>query len=443
MNLSQTVSEAIDRLEPELVRFLSSLIRIPSVNEGVPNTGTEGAVQAFVANTMRDMQLDVTECAYDAKKERPNVIGRWKGAGGGESLLINAHSDVVPVNEPGQWTVDPFGGAIKDGYIWGRGAADDKAGIAAMVYAVRALQQAGVRLKGDVVLLSSVGEESGEGGTLGPGPAVRDMADKPSFAIVAESTAAQDLDIEGPSLFFFDITVYGKAVHCGCRNMVQYPQPRGVPCGDEFGADALQKTLPILDMLYRKERDWARNWRDSMVGCGGTLTHDTKGVGVFGINVWNIECDGYLGALPGKVKISGSVFHDQSRDSEDVFDELKGYVMSMAATDSWLTAHPPEMVLHKEYQYWPGFGVTPEHPGVKAAERVHREMNGYSLNLSGFKAVCDATYIQRSGVPAVVYGPGEAGHGVHGTDENVSVELLKRTCKFFAGMMLEWCGTAQ
>lgn len=443
MDLFQTVAGIIEKREPELVQFLGELVRIPCVNQGEPDTCVEGPVQAHVAAFMKEMQLDVTMRAYDKAQARPNVIGRWKGTGGGESLLLNAHSDVVPINDPEKWTVEPFGGVYKDGSVWGRGAVDDKSGIAAMVFAVRALQEAGVRLKGDVVLLSSVGEESNEGGTLGAGPAVRDMTDKPSFAVVAESTAAHDLDIEGPSLFFFELTVHGQAVHMGCRNTVIYPQPHSVPCGNEIGADAIQKSLPILEMLYRKERDWACNWHGGMVGCGGTSTFDEKGVGVFGINIFHVEGGGYLGAVPAQMKIRGSVLHEQSRDSEEVFAELRDCVMAVASTDSWLKAHPPEMQLLKELQYWPGYCVRPDHPGIAAAERVHLAMNGYPVNLSGFKAVCDASYIQRSGVPAVVYGAGESGHGVHGVDENVSVDKLKKTCKFFAGLMLEWCGVAE
>ena len=443
MNLFQTVAEIIDRREPELTQFLGDLVRIPCVNQGEPNTCIEGPVQEHVAAFMRTMQLDVTMHAYDREQVRPNVIGRWKGAGGGESLLLNAHADVVPVNDPEQWTTEPFGGIVKDGCVWGRGAVDDKSGIAAMIFAVRALQEAGVRLKGDVVLLSSVGEESNEGGTLGAGPAVRDMKDKPSFAVVAESTAAQDLDIEGPSMFFFELTVHGKAVHMGCRNMVIYPQPRSVLCGNEIGADAIQKSLPILDMFYRKERDWACNWHGGMVGSGGAHTFDAKGVGVFGINIFQVEGGGYLGAVPAKMTIRGSVLHDQSRNSEDVFEELKNSVMAIASTDSWLAANPPEIRLLKELHYWPGFRVELDHPGVIASEQAHLAINGYPVNPSGFKAVCDATYIQRSGIPAVVYGAGEAGHGVHGVDENVSVDKLKKTCKFFAGLILEWCGVAE
>jgi acetylornithine deacetylase len=439
MELRHLITQIIEDNKSELIGFLSDLIRIPSVNLGEPNTGNEQAVQTFIASYLEKMGLDVAMKAYDEKRQRPNVLAHWHGKGGGESLLINAHADVVPINDPEKWTHEPFGGIVSEGRIWGRGAADDKQGIAAMVFAVKALQKAGVKLKGDVILLSSVGEESNEGGTLGAGRAMADELNKPTFAIVTESTGGTDLDIEGPSLFFFELIVNGKAVHIGDRNMAIYPQPRSIPCGNECGADALQKTLPILQMLYQKERDWALNWRDSIVGCGGLKTFDKKGVGVYSINICNIEGGTYLGSIPGKVRILGSVFHPQDYSSTDIFKQLKQHVLAVASTDSWLVSHPPQMQLLKNCHYWQGYKVLPDHPGVKAAERAYQNATGKPLNISGFKAVCDATYLQRVGIPSVVFGAGESGFGVHGVDESCSIELILRTCKFLASMILEWC----
>ena len=96
---------------------------------------------------------------------RLNVIGRWPGTGGGRSLILNGHMDVVPV-EFATVAVSPFSGAVEKGWLHGRGACDMKAGLASAVFAIEALRNLGVRLKGDVLLESVIGEESGGVGTL-------------------------------------------------------------------------------------------------------------------------------------------------------------------------------------------------------------------------------------------------------------------------------------
>ena len=99
--------------------------------------------------------------------DRPNVVGTWRGSGGGRSLILNGHSDVVPAGPRDLWTYEPYGGVIADDRIYGRGASDQKGGIAAMIMAVQVLSDLGVTPRGDVIVESVVNEElGGYNGTL-------------------------------------------------------------------------------------------------------------------------------------------------------------------------------------------------------------------------------------------------------------------------------------
>ncbi len=98
-----------------------------------------------------------------AGPERLNFVARLKGSGPGRPLMLMAHSDVVP-SERSQWTVDPFGGVVKDGYIWGRGAQDTKGLLAAELAVFVELKRSGAPLKRDVIFLSEVDEEAGSSG---------------------------------------------------------------------------------------------------------------------------------------------------------------------------------------------------------------------------------------------------------------------------------------
>src|SRR5579862_7817814 len=89
--------------------------------------------------------------------DRLNVVGRWRGEGGGRSLILNGHMDVVPTGDVAQWTYDPWAGEVVRDRIYGRGACDMKAGLAAAATAVRALKAIGFRPRGDVLLESVIG----------------------------------------------------------------------------------------------------------------------------------------------------------------------------------------------------------------------------------------------------------------------------------------------
>ena len=95
---------------------------------------------------------------------RTCVAGRLRGPGGGRSLHLTGHVDVVPVESEERWTHDPWGGEIAEGRMWGRGAGDMKAGIAAYLVAVEALQATGAELRGDLLFTSVIEEECGGNG---------------------------------------------------------------------------------------------------------------------------------------------------------------------------------------------------------------------------------------------------------------------------------------
>ena len=108
-------------LELETIRICQELIRIPSVNFG-DGKGDEKAVADYVAKLLSEVGIEPT--IYESAPGRCNVIARIKGKNPQRpGLVVHGHIDVVPVNAD-DWSVDPFGAEIKDGYIWGRGAVD-------------------------------------------------------------------------------------------------------------------------------------------------------------------------------------------------------------------------------------------------------------------------------------------------------------------------------
>jgi acetylornithine deacetylase len=198
-------ADLIHRLdEKACLETLRSLIRYKSYTE----TAGERALVEHVAAELRALDLE-TEL-LPVERDRVNAIGIWRGTGGGKSLLFNGHLDTNPVTEG--WTVDPWGGVVDDRFIYGIGVSNMKAGDAAYLCAVRTLKQAGVRLKGDVILTFVIGELQGGVGTLA---CIRHGL-RADYFINAEPTDLQALTMHAAA-FTFAIELIGITRHMSKR----------------------------------------------------------------------------------------------------------------------------------------------------------------------------------------------------------------------------------
>jgi acetylornithine deacetylase/succinyl-diaminopimelate desuccinylase-like protein len=150
----------LKEIEDEVTRILSDLIRINTTNP----PGNETAAAEYVAETLRDDGFDCT--VRESAPGRGSVTTRLRGTDGKPSLLLLSHLDVVAANRE-EWSVDPFGGLVRDGFVWGRGALDMKGMTAVELMALKLLKRDNVKLKGDVVLAATADEE--QGGMAGAG----------------------------------------------------------------------------------------------------------------------------------------------------------------------------------------------------------------------------------------------------------------------------------
>ena len=184
MKDKEIVYKWLDEHTDEAVALLKDLIRIPSVNpyfEDEDDLKREGNAQRYLQKYIEKIGFR-TELTYpDAEKlkkyegmagycgdhtfeDRPNLYGELKGTGNGRSIFLSGHMDVVQTGS--KWTHDPFSADQVGDKIYGRGTCDMKGGIAAMTIAVKAIQEAGIKLKGDVKIGTVVDEEAGGMGTL-------------------------------------------------------------------------------------------------------------------------------------------------------------------------------------------------------------------------------------------------------------------------------------
>jgi succinyl-diaminopimelate desuccinylase len=211
----ERVLREVESLTHEVVAFTADLVRIPTVNP-------PGELYAECAHRLGER---LAECGFEIEyltaegrpehtttHPRVNVVGTRRGNGPGPVVHLNGHIDVVP---PGAgWTVDPFGGAVHDGKVWGRGTADMKAGIAAAVYASEALRRAGVELPGAIEVSGTVDEESGGfAGVAHLAEIGRIARGRTDYVIIPEPLNVDRVCIGHRGAYWFAVTTHGRMAH--------------------------------------------------------------------------------------------------------------------------------------------------------------------------------------------------------------------------------------
>ncbi|MEM3580884.1 MAG: M20/M25/M40 family metallo-hydrolase [Candidatus Bathyarchaeia archaeon] len=185
-------AELLTEIENEITALLSDLIRINTTNP--PGNETQAAKYLAENLEKEGFKCEVLESAPG----RGNVITRLKGTGEKPSLLLLSHLDVVAAN-PKEWSVDPFSGLVKDGFVWGRGAMDMKSMTAMEVMVMKLLKRNNVKLKGDVILAATADEE--KGGEYGAGWIVRNHPEKVRTDYVINEGGGQAIPVDGKNVF--------------------------------------------------------------------------------------------------------------------------------------------------------------------------------------------------------------------------------------------------
>ena len=211
----EKICVAVDQHADEIVDFAAALIRIPTVN---PPGEEYDTCARFIGERLHACDFDVHYVSAEGRPEhttahpRVNVIGRRAGASAHPLVHLNGHFDVVPAGDG--WTVDPFGGLVRDGKIYGRGACDMKAGIAAGLYAAEILRRAGIALPGTIEVSGTVDEESG--GWAG----VHHLAEhhwlskeKTDFVIIPEPLDVDQVCIGHRGVYWFEVEARGRIGH--------------------------------------------------------------------------------------------------------------------------------------------------------------------------------------------------------------------------------------
>jgi acetylornithine deacetylase len=439
-DIEKKIIDEIDKRKDELIGYLKKLISYPSENEGIPGTGKETELQNFIYDDLKKAGFDnIEKISLSSSSDRPNIVGTLKGSGKDNPLMLNAHADVVPVREEEKkkWFSDPYKAIIKENKLYGRGSSDCKGGLASIIFAAKILNELKIKLNNDLHVVSSVGEESQEGETIGSALVV-EKGYKAKFAVIAEPSNCE-IHIESPGVFFFELKINGKEAHPCARNLILFPQRFGLPSGSEIGVDAIDKAIPFIKLMQKIETVNCHRWKTATLSGGGyPIPSDRQGLGLFTITPTKMQAGEYIGAVCGNASIIFVVWYPNWLKEEDVAMEIKEKVMHLAKTDDWLIENPPEFV-YPTLQHWRPFKNTLDNKGVKLLGETLEEIQKKQPIYSAFKAVCDGTFLQDKGIPCVVFGPGGVDMSVHGPNEYVPIDELIKCAKTYALFAYRWC----
>ncbi|MGW0481897.1 M20 family metallopeptidase [Nonomuraea sp. NPDC003214] len=373
-----------------VVEFTQALVRIPSTNDPARGRSEQPAAD-LVAAKMREWGWQPS--VYEAAPGRPNVVAVVEGGGGdGPTLMFEGHTDVVTEGDLSEWTVDPFGGEIRDGKLWGRGSADMKSGLAATLYATRALQLAGP-FPGRIKVCALADEE---GLMLGAHHFVAEgLAAGVDGAIVAEPEAGEICAVaKGALRLRVDLT--GKMAHGAM------PQ---------HGRNPIEAVGDLLTALRDLQAELQRRHP----------AHEHLGEVYVTPTVVRAGTEEQVNVIPA----TASVFVDVRTVPGVSHDDVAARVATLAARDG-ITADVAVLVDR------PPVDVPVTTPVVAALAAAHRDVTGAEPVYGGVPGSTDGTVLTHwGGIPSVVYGPG--GKWIaHQADEHVSVDEIVRCTRVFA-----------
>jgi acetylornithine deacetylase len=401
--LADQAANSVD--EKELVSLLQQMVRTHSYSAG----GEEGKIANFMREYLQDMGLESE--LQEVQPERYNVVSRLRGKGNGKSLMFNGHLDTNPAGEG--WTKDPLGGEVDDEFIYGIGVSNMKAADAAYVAAVRAVQRAGIELKGDVIIAHVVGELQGGVGTVH----LINSGVRADRFIVGEPTDLSAMTLHAGSIEA-ELTTYGKTRHLSKM---------------EEGVDAIEKMLKAMHAVKRMEfsgpdRDDYRGLRRVAIGViKGGLGPD--------FHDWRPSL------LADRCSIKFSARYSPGQTSDGVLEDIRGELERLSAEDPEFRA---EVRFNQNGQrlFMEPFEVDQEADIVRTVVQAHQAVRGSEPQVGDVAPYkfygTDASHLANAGMTGLVYGPG----GKYNTmpDERVELQDLFDAARVYARAIVETCG---
>ncbi|MFT4414082.1 peptidase [Fredinandcohnia humi] len=403
------------------IRLLKKLVQEPSLQ------GNEGSSQAIVIEKCRELGLEIDIWEPNGTTllnhpyfvsprnnfmNSPNVVGVLKGSGGGKSLLLNGHIDVVPEGDKANWEYDPYSAEVKDGKLYGRGSTDMKGGNVALLLALEAIKEMGIRLKGDVIFQSVIEEESGGAGTL----AAILKGYKADGAIIPEPTNMKIFPKQQGSLWF-KVHVRGRSAHGGTRYE---------------GVSAIEKSMIVIKHLLKLEM--IRN-----ASISDPLYNNTP-IPV-PINIGKINGGNWPSSVPDLVTIEGRMGVAPEETIDNAKTEMNKWLRKLPEIDPWFLDYPVELDWFGA-RWVPGT-IDPEHELLHLLRKSFKEVKETEPVIEASPWGTDGGLLTAVGeIPTLVFGPGTT-EVAHYPNEYIELDRMFEVAEIIACTILAWCEVSE
>ncbi len=418
--LTTKIQHAVDAAFDDQIAFTSELVKFPSVR------GAEQTAQDFVAKSLRarGYAVDMWAMHVDELKHLPgfspvtvsydnafNVVGSHRPKiKNGHSLILNGHIDVVPVGPLNMWTTPPFFPRVENGWLYGRGGGDMKAGIAANIFAIEALKRCGVAPAADVHIQSVVEEECTGNGAL----ACLQRGYGADAALIPEPWNNQ-LGRAQVGVLWMQVHVLGKPVHVREAGR---------------GANAIESAYGLMQALHTLEEKWNASCADD--------EHYRHVHHPLNFNVGKIAGGDWASSVPSWCTFDARIGVPPTKDLDEARKEIEACIADAAREHQFLSKYPPKVT-------YPGIAATgfvlrnaDEAEGILKRAH-HAAFEGKELQEAMSTATTDARIFDIYGkIPALVYGP--LAEDIHGFDERVELDSVRRVTQAIALFVAEWCG---
>ena len=420
--IADRILAAVDaRFEAQLAAT-TELVAAPSLRAG------EEAAQDLVERRMRDLGLEIDRWAIGSPEleahpgygpatvdygTMTNVVGTHRPAEeAGRSLILNGHIDVVPEGPEEQWSRSPWDAEIRDGWMYGRGAGDMKAGLVANLFAFDAVRRAGLELTGRVHLQSVVEEECTGNGSLAA--LLRGYA---ADAVIISEPEEDALVRANVGVLWGTVRVSGSPTH-----------PREMASG----FNAIDAAYEVIGALRELEAEW--NGRRAEHRYFEDLEHPIN------FNIGGIRGGDWPSSVPAWCEVRIRIATYPGTPAADAWAEVVRCVE--AAAGGGPGRRPFDVRLTPDGFFAEGYVLEPGSDAEALLEETHRAAFGAELTSFTTPGYLDGrVFVNYGGTPTLVYGP--VSENIHGFDERVSVESIRRCTQSMALFAASWCGVRE
>lgn len=417
--IEKDILSAVDDLAGEILDFTVRLVAEPST------LGNETGALAVMEAELHRLGWPAARVPIDleALSRHPGFAPvPWEAAGrfnlvatrsadstGGRSALFNGHLDVVSPEPLSRWHADPFTPHEKEGWLYGRGAGDMKSGIAAMTYALRAVEKAGVGLKAPVTIEGVIEEECSGNGALACIAAGYDAE-----AVLIPEPFGPTLLTAQVGVAWFKVSIRGASQHV---------------LDTQGGVNAIEKCYPIIQALHGLEAENNRQVPPPF----NTLSHPAN------LNIGIIKGGDWPSTVPAAAEFHCRIGFLPGTTFEQIREQVLTYIRQAAEKDAWLSQNPPEVEFYGFRSE--GFVLNRDRPAFQTLSACHRDLAGEEAKSHLCTATTDLrTFFHYGQGQATCFGP--VAENIHAGNERVHIGSILHTAKVYALFLSRWCGIA-